>query len=67
MGRPAGAYVIRNGEVSWRPAVDPNRIITIAGLVLIAFMLSRPRMARARAAAGKWQAIAARRKARATT
>jgi uncharacterized spore protein YtfJ len=63
MGRPAGAYVIRDGELSWRPAVDPNRIVTIAGLVLIAFLLSRPRMARARAAAGKWQAIAARRRA----
>ena len=24
-GRPAGAYVIRNGDVTWRPAVDPNR------------------------------------------
>jgi len=48
-GRPAGAFVIKDGQVSWRPAVDPNRIVTMAGLVLIAYLLSRPRMARARA------------------
>ena len=52
-GRPAGAYVIKGGEVTWRPAVDPNRIIAVAGFVLVAYLLSRPRMARARAAAGK--------------
>ena len=48
-GRPAGAYVIKNGEVDWRPAVDPNRIVTMVGLVAIAYLLSRPRVARARA------------------
>jgi uncharacterized spore protein YtfJ len=25
--KPAGAYVISDGEVRWRPAVDPNRIV----------------------------------------
>jgi uncharacterized spore protein YtfJ len=25
--RPAGAYVIRDGKVSWQPAVDVNRIV----------------------------------------
>jgi len=48
-GRPAGAFVIKDGQVSWRPAVDPNRIITMVGLVVIAYVLSRPRLARARA------------------
>jgi len=47
-GRPAGAFVIKDGQVGWRPAVDPNRIVAIFGLVLIAYLLSRPRMARAR-------------------
>lgn len=51
-GRPAGAYVIKGGELSWRPALDPNRIITMAGLVVIAYLLSRPRMVRARTARG---------------
>ena len=37
--RPAGAYVITDGQVRWQPAIDVNRIIAIAsalvgGLVL---------------------------------
>lgn len=47
--RPAGAYVITGGQVSWRPAVDANRAITMAGPVLIAYLLRRPRTPRARA------------------
>ena len=49
--RPAGAFVVRNGEVDWRPAVDPNRILTIVGMVVIAFLITRPRMVKARAKA----------------
>ena len=60
-GRPAGAYVIRGDRVSWRPAVDPNRMAMVLGMVLVAFLLSRPRLLRARAAAQKWQAISAAR------
>lgn len=63
-GRPAGVYVIRGDRVSWRPAVDPNRIATVLGVVLVAFLLSRPRLVRARAAVGKWQALAIARAAR---
>ena len=48
-GRPAGAFVIKDGEISWRPALDPNGIVVMVGLAVIAFLLSRPRMARARA------------------
>jgi uncharacterized spore protein YtfJ len=25
--RPAGVYVVRNGDVRWRPAIDVNRIV----------------------------------------
>lgn len=50
-GRPAGAYVIKDGEVRWRPAVDPNRIVSAFAMVLVAYLLSRPRMVRARAKA----------------
>src|SRR6476659_2920584 len=63
-GRPAGAYVIKGDHVSWRPAVDPNRIITVVGLVAIAYLLSRPRLVRVRAATAKWQMLAARKRAR---
>ncbi|NYD40169.1 spore germination protein GerW family protein [Nocardioides panaciterrulae] len=66
-GRPAGVYVVREGRVSWRPAVDPNRVVTVLGLVLVAFLLSRPRLVRARAAVGKWEMLAARRAARRAT
>jgi len=62
-GRPAGAYVIKGDHVSWRPAVDPNRIVTVVGLVAIAYLLSRPRLVRARAATAKWQMLAARKRA----
>ena len=48
-GRPSGAYVIKDGQVSWRPAVDPNRIVRMVGMAVVAYLLSRPRMARARA------------------
>jgi len=41
--RPVGAYVIKDGQVNWRPAIDPNRIITMVGLIAIAYLLRRPR------------------------
>lgn len=47
-GRPAGAYVIKGTDVKWLPAVDPNRIMTMAGLVLIAWLVTRPFTARRR-------------------
>lgn len=52
-GRPAGAWIIADGHVTWRPAVDPNRIMTMLGLVLMAWLVTRPRMMRAKAAAAK--------------
>ncbi len=35
--RPAGAYVIRGGDVEWRPAIDVDRIVrtTVAALVAL--------------------------------
>ena len=46
--RPVGAYVIREGEVRWRPAVDVNRLMLgwqiVSGLaVLVAARLARRR------------------------
>ena len=52
-GSPAGAYVVQDGKVKWLPAVDPNRLFMMVGMALIAYLLMRPRMARARVAAGK--------------
>jgi uncharacterized spore protein YtfJ len=39
-GRPAGVYVIKDGNVSWRPAVDPVRV---AAVVVLALALLRRR------------------------
>jgi uncharacterized spore protein YtfJ len=33
-GRPVGAYVIKDGQVSWRPAIDPIRVALVAVLAL---------------------------------
>lgn len=47
-GRPAGAFVVRDGRVTWQPAVDPNRVIAVIGAVLGIWLLTRSRPARAR-------------------
>jgi uncharacterized spore protein YtfJ len=48
-GKPVGAYVITGGHVTWRPAVDVNRLVTGAVIVAIAFLVTRVQLARARA------------------
>jgi hypothetical protein len=40
-GRPAGAFVIRDGVVTWRPAVDPNTIIVGLVIVTVAALVTR--------------------------
>jgi uncharacterized spore protein YtfJ len=47
--RPSGAYVMKNGAVRWMPAVDPNRVITVIGAVVIAALFTRARMEKLRA------------------
>ena len=41
--RPVGAYVIKDGRVTWRPAIDVNRIFTMVGMIAIAYLLRRAR------------------------
>jgi len=41
--QPVGAYVFRNGEVTWRPAIDVNRVITVIGCVTTAYLILRMR------------------------
>lgn len=38
VARPVGAYLIRGGQVSWRPAIDVNRIV-LGGQVVMAIAL----------------------------
>jgi uncharacterized spore protein YtfJ len=37
---PVGAFVIRNGTVSWRPAIDVNRVILGGQIVAIVALLT---------------------------
>jgi uncharacterized spore protein YtfJ len=39
--KPVGVYVIRDGDASWRPAVDVNRIVGLAFLLGLVFALRR--------------------------
>jgi uncharacterized spore protein YtfJ len=39
--RPVGAYVIKDGDVRWVPAVDVNRIAGLAFLLGLVFALRR--------------------------
>ena len=43
IARPAGAYVIKDGVVTWHPAVDVNRIVTtgVLGWVAVAWVIAR--------------------------
>jgi uncharacterized spore protein YtfJ len=38
--RPVGAFVLRDGELSWRPAVDVNRIVLGGQAVVIVALLT---------------------------
>ncbi len=39
LARPAGVYVIDGDQVSWRPAVDADRALTAAAIVLVSLAL----------------------------
>ncbi len=43
VGRPVGAYVIKDGEVTWKPAVDPARVLLalLAAIALWSFARRR--------------------------
>jgi uncharacterized spore protein YtfJ len=49
--RPAGVFVIKDGEVSWQPAIDVNRVILGGQIVAIIFLLVIRAIAKARAKA----------------
>jgi uncharacterized spore protein YtfJ len=49
IARPVGVFIIREGELSWRPAVDVNRIVLGGQLVAVAALLTVRAVIRARA------------------
>jgi uncharacterized spore protein YtfJ len=46
--RPVGAFVIRDGELSWRPAVDVNRIVLGGQVVAVVALLTVRALVKAR-------------------
>jgi uncharacterized spore protein YtfJ len=49
--RPVGAFIIRDGELSWRPAVDVNRIVLGGQVVVVVALLTIRAIIKARAKA----------------
>ena len=47
--RPVGAFIIQGGELSWRPAVDVNRIILGGQVVVVIALLTLRAIVKARA------------------
>lgn len=47
-GTPAGVFVIKDGKVRWQPAVDPNRLIAVLGMVAVALTAARLKARRRR-------------------
>lgn len=50
---PAGVYVIKDGQVSWQPAVDVNRIVLGGQLVAVVGLLLLRKVFKARVRKGK--------------
>lgn len=46
--RPVGAYVIKDGKLSWAPAVDVNRLVAIIGTVAVAALFLAARVTKYR-------------------
>jgi uncharacterized spore protein YtfJ len=46
VARPVGAYVVKDGTVTWRPALDLNRAIGLVGAVVLAWVLTHGRRRR---------------------
>jgi uncharacterized spore protein YtfJ len=49
--RPVGAFIIRGGELSWRPAVDVNRIVLGGQVVVIVALLTARAIVKSRSKA----------------
>jgi uncharacterized spore protein YtfJ len=52
MAKPAGAFVVKDGTASWRPALDLNRVIMGGQAVAITALLTARAIVKTRAASG---------------
>jgi uncharacterized spore protein YtfJ len=48
MARPSGAWVIRNGDAEWKPAIDVTLIVISSLLVVMSYFRFKARTARTR-------------------
>ena len=48
--RPAGAFVIRDNDVQWRPAIDVNKVILGGQVIAVAALLLARAVVKSRAA-----------------
>ncbi len=46
-GHPVGAYVIKDGDLRWVPAIDPTRLLAIAGIVIVVVVAIKAKVAKA--------------------
>jgi uncharacterized spore protein YtfJ len=51
--RPVGAFLVRGEELTWRPAVDINRIVLGAQIVAVVALVTIRSIVRIRASAGR--------------
>ena len=59
--RPVGAFVVRDGVVTWVPAIDWARIAFIGGAIVIAALFARRSIVQTRVRAHAWEQRRARR------
>jgi uncharacterized spore protein YtfJ len=45
--RPVGAFVVKDGDAKWRPAIDVNRVIFMGQIVAIVALLTARSIAKA--------------------
>lgn len=53
-GRPVGAWVIRDGVVTWQPAIDVNRLFAFVFVLGMTVLLRRRRRRKGVSAAVAW-------------
>jgi uncharacterized spore protein YtfJ len=53
MARPVGAFIIRNGDVTWRPAYDATLVALVGEIVVLTAVLAVRAVVRARSKARK--------------
>jgi uncharacterized spore protein YtfJ len=54
MARPSGAWIIEDGEVTWKPAVDVNKVVLGGQIVALVAILVAGRILRTQSRRQRW-------------